>query len=253
MNTTASGCSCPWGFYWDASGASPVCTACGAGANTTVIGARSSSQCFCPTGYYGNPKAAPGCTPCGTLGFEGTTAGPSTRITTVASCICIKDYYLGATACEACPINAVTLSIGETRRHPRRGRTAAAAFGCLEPAHAACRLASLPASAAPGQRQLAPCTAAGANAIQSCGCPAGYFGMGSNLAKGCSPCPAISTPYVTGISFDDTSGAAFACSCPRNYYFEIATGKEHCCGCVWPSTAPALRTERGAGSVDAAV
>ena len=72
-----------------------------------------------------------------------------------------------------------------------------------------------------------PPAAAGTNAITSCGCPAGYFGKGSNVAIGCGPCPSISTPYVTGVSFDDTSAAPFACSCPRNYYFGITAGGCH--------------------------
>ena len=65
------------------------------------------------------------------------------------------------------------------------------------------------------------------NAITACGCPAGYFGKGSDLTVGCGKCPSISTPYVTGVSFDDTSTATFACSCPANYYFSIAAGGCH--------------------------
>jgi hypothetical protein len=82
----------------------------------------------------------------------------------------LPPLQVGASACVACPLNAVTLAVGSS-------------------------------------------------AITACGCPAGYFGKGSDAAIGCGQCPAISTPYVTGVSFDDTSAAPFACSCPANYYF----------------------------------
>jgi hypothetical protein len=79
-----------------------VCKACAATANTTVIGATASSQCYCPTGYYGNPSASPGCTACGPGGFEGTTAGPSTLITTVNFCICSKNFYVSEAFASSC-------------------------------------------------------------------------------------------------------------------------------------------------------
>jgi hypothetical protein len=146
VDTTISGCTCPWAWYWTP-GATPVCTACAAGANTTVLGATSSSQCYCPTGYYGKPAAAPGCSPCAPLGVEGTTAGPSTAITTVSSCICSKNYYVGASACVQCPVNAVTLGSGErpavVRRHLQRGvwvLRSRAMFLAIKQAGAASRL-----------------------------------------------------------------------------------------------------------------
>jgi hypothetical protein len=101
VDTTTSGCACPWAFYWDASGASPVCTACGTGANTTGVGATASTQCSCPTGYYGTPGGAgirTGRVPRVLLPFEQTwaTCLPVTSATQHHSCSILRGTKNGS-------------------------------------------------------------------------------------------------------------------------------------------------------------
>jgi hypothetical protein len=227
-----------------------VCTACAAIANTTVIGAISSTQCYCPTGYYGSPAASPGCSPCAPGGFEGTTAGPSTLVTTVNFCICSKNFYVSL-ACRLLSRRSRAYAICLAIRSAEMN-------GWLTPHPASHKLCSHD-SAVPPRLQVgasaclacpinAVTLAVGSSAITACGCPAGYFGKGSDATIGCGPCPSIATPYVTGISFDDTSNKLYACVCPANYYFGITAGTPPVGKC---NACPSGAITQGPGATDA--
>ncbi len=242
-DTSTTGCTCDWGYYWDAG----ACTPCGIDANTTVVGATSSSQCACPKGYYGDPTLA--CTSCG---VSGTTDGPSTSITTVGNCICEQNYYGGGvvTECTACPTNAITLTDGaniiESCGCPAGyfGFGSDAAVGCAQcptgsttpwttasfddtsQANYACvcpKNTYFQITSSAGTAPVAACTpcpsgaitaTSGSTAVGQCGCPNNWWG--DPATTGCSICP------TNGTRSGFTLLASTECTCDKGYYWSTS-------------------------------
>jgi hypothetical protein len=238
---TKTSCLCPAAFTWNA--ATSNCVACGTGAITVTIGNTSPSQCACPAGFYGNPTVS--CTACPANSVR---PGSSSTDTSTTGCTCAVGFYwdTATVACVACGTGATTAVAGATSSSqcacptgfygdPTASCDSCGASGTTDgPSSSITAIGNcICEQNYYGGGSVTECTACpsgaitltdGANVIESCGCPAGSFGKGSDDTIGCAACPAGSTTPWTTPSFDDTSAATYACVCPKNSYFEITAG-----------------------------